>query len=877
MKYFVASLGFVRGGKAILLTGLLRLCLAMTFLSVFVEEVYALPEGQVILDFKEENDIEKFSFMESAGKSLEILQYFEKNYPDEEIEEEFTDDLEKFFPNMDRQRLYNTEGVIRFGIKAYRFVNQIIDEVKARAIAPTPPPLILDDDEYEKVYNKPYIESDELVLVKDFKKVISYSTDPDEIIAYTNKIRRDQNKSLKLQQSPFTRFFDMLSNVEISKLPFYNILYSSPITGSLGSGDWIVVDKVGARLLTNNSTINDEEKLKGVIQFSLPEANAVLAQDKGEYKKIKFDFSKSKNLKGFSVFYPAPVRNKNLAGEQIIGYSGTLSVPVIYEVEDITEPLEIDANIEFGICNIAVCKQLKINPKMTLRPGEGYISTYSHFVEQSFNMLPNMESKDIKLLKHFVIVPLNFSAPQSLFMEFEVSSASKAFDVFVSEQSSLEFEEPVISMNGGKIAVKMTLKDKNIDLRGKELNVIAKLDYSAPLQTFIVPEEEAFIENISKNISLSILISALIAGLVASIMPSVLPLVLLEGIRLKKQSLKVIAAIFGSMLLIAGVIVSAKTAGYSLGFGMHLQSPILVVGLLFLFLIYMLKTLNIIKIKLNPYVVGIGVVLGTFIFGFPYMSSVMGVAFSYGWIETLIIITAIAIGLSVPWILIKVAPGIDIGKTKIGRYMILMILFTIFWLFLIIAVQVSGWAVFRFGLYSLIMFLAFGFRKMFMEEVENSEYDKDIKADVTKRYNKFFAIALVILIGVAMFDMKTSFDREQNSVVKEKIDLDIVQNYIKNRKSVLVIIEAKWCLSCKYNDFIVLNKNVLGELFRQKGIDIIRIDWSDYDKKVLDFLENFGRRSVPSYILFTPKYPGGIILPEIMDQRDMEKIIKNVS
>ena len=116
-----------------------------------------------------------------------------------------------------------------------------------------------------------------------------------------------------------------------------------------------------------------------------------------------------------------------------------------------------------------------------------------------------------------------------------------------------------------------------------------------------------------------------------------------------------------------------------------------------------------------------------------------------------------------------------------------------------------------------------------------------------------------------------------NSIPDNVRLLPEIRQYLDQGKTVLVSVEADWCLTCKFNDVTVLDTAALKDTFRSFGVKVIEIDWTNYNAEVLAFMEEFGRKGLPFYIIFSPKIPNGMVLPEILNNQDLIEIIKNIS
>ena len=87
---------------------------------------------------------------------------------------------------------------------------------------------------------------------------------------------------------------------------------------------------------------------------------------------------------------------------------------------------------------------------------------------------------------------------------------------------------------------------------------------------------------------------------------------------------------------------------------------------------------------------------------------------------------------------------------------------------------------------------------------------------------------------------------------------------------------ADWCLTCKFNDFLTLNNYKIRNMIADGRLVLLRSDWTAYDKKTLEFMEKYGRKGVPFYILYSPKFPNGMVLPEVLNESDFSALIRDV-
>lgn len=86
---------------------------------------------------------------------------------------------------------------------------------------------------------------------------------------------------------------------------------------------------------------------------------------------------------------------------------------------------------------------------------------------------------------------------------------------------------------------------------------------------------------------------------------------------------------------------------------------------------------------------------------------------------------------------------------------------------------------------------------------------------------------------------------------------------LRKTNPVLIDFTAKWCITCQVNKRLVLNTSKAHKLFKEKNVQLVKADWTTYDSSITKALEQYGRSSVPLYVLL---YPDGRhkVLPELL-------------
>ena len=270
----------------------------------------------------------------------------------------------------------------------------------------------------------------------------------------------------------------------------------------------------------------------------------------------------------------------------------------------------------------------------------------------------------------------------------------------------------------------------------------------------------------------------------------------------------------------------------------------------------------------------------------PYLGTAVGFALAGTTVDIFAIFAGVATGLSLPYVLFWLFPHLagilpppGSWMQKVNGFMLLMLFLTIVWLLHIVNAQTNGWFVFRLAMYGILFWFLLWLRYLSLT-ADLSTLPAETGQKAARLLASIFAGASLLLFAGAVADGHFAAERRLNKIEETRLsstgDKEI-ESYLKKGKTVLVTVGADWCLTCRYNDIMVFANPAVINNIKSRGVVVLNIDWTIRNADTLRFMKKYGRSGLPFYILFTPLVPDGLILPEILTERELNLLIDNLS
>lgn len=393
------------------------------------------------------------------------------------------------------------------------------------------------------------------------------------------------------------------------------------------------------------------------------------------------------------------------------------------------------------------------------------------------------------------------------------------------------------------------------------------------------PEEPAGLVKI-----LGFILAAMAGGMILNLMPCVFPVLSLKALSFASskgddkphiQGWMYTAGVVLSFMVAAGVILIAKSAGNSLGWGFQLQHPSFVSFMAYLFFIMGLSLSGMFHIGTQWMGAGQSLTSGhgssaSFFTGVlaavvaspctaPLMAPAIGFAFTQNGFIALTIFASLGFGMALPFLALSYSPKLASYMPNPGAWMDTLKQFLAFplyltcvWLVWVLGRQtnIDGVSIILIGAVSLAFAIWL--------------WQRAVQSGKPSWGSKIIAIASIVLTSYLGLNIIELSKEEQG--VWGKYSAATLAEMRSEGRPVFIDLTADWCITCKANERVALTDSV-EEFAAKNGIVMLKGDWTKKDPAITELLAEFGRNGVPLYLMY-PKDASkdAKVLPQILKE-----------
>ncbi|MFH1067498.1 MAG: protein-disulfide reductase DsbD domain-containing protein [bacterium] len=384
---------------------------------------------------------------------------------------------------------------------------------------------------------------------------------------------------------------------------------------------------------------------------------------------------------------------------------------------------------------------------------------------------------------------------------------------------------------------------------------------------------------------LGYILFAFLGGLILNLMPCVFPVLSIKILgfinqsgndarALRRHGLIFALGVLVSFWILAAILLALRAGGQELGWGFQLQSPRFVAFIALLFFLLSLNLLGVFEIgsslirltsvtKLTGFADSFLSGVLAAVVATPCTAPFMGVALAFALAQpplvSFAVFTALGGGLAAPYVILSCSPALLRFIPKPGAWMesfkqamAFPLLAAVAWLVNVLGLQTGTRGVALFLLVLLLAALAAWIYGRWSAPHRSAK-------------TRVFAVVIAACVLAVSLLFAWNTNRPADAVKWETFSPERLEELKKQGKPVFIDFTAAWCATCQVNEITALNSEKVQRKFKERGVVLLKADWTNHDPVVTRALASYGRSSVPFYVLYgtNPAFPPQI-LPELL-------------
>ena len=368
-----------------------------------------------------------------------------------------------------------------------------------------------------------------------------------------------------------------------------------------------------------------------------------------------------------------------------------------------------------------------------------------------------------------------------------------------------------------------------------------------------------------------LLLGALAGGLLLNVMPCVFPILSLKALslaragesdaRARAEGLAYTAGVVLATLGLGALLLGLRSAGEMVGWAFQLQEPAVVVALLLLAVAITANLAGLFELPSLSLTRG-GEPAGAFATGLlaafvatpctgPFMAAAMGAALLLPAFQALLLFAALGLGLALPFLLLGFVPALRRMLPRPGPWMEKFRR----WMALPMGLTALAlvWLCWRLGgpwfaiagtvaaLGLVVALWAAGRRQ------RSGLRARGAFVLLAAPFAVFAAVALPVALA-----NRPDMAREQGVLPAQAFSEARLAAARASGQPVFVWFTADWCVSCKVNERVAIEREATRDAFRKAGVVALVGDWTRRDPAITRFLSRHGAAGVPLYLWYPP-------------------------
>lgn len=661
---------------------------------------------------------------------------------------------------------------------------------------------------------------------------------------------------------------------------------------------WTTTDQTQVRLIAAAAATGSKPDLRLGLEFKLKPGWKVYWRSPGDAGfPPRLDWAGSNNLTVAAINWPAPARFSVL-GLETLGYKKHVIFPITAKVTRQDEAAAFRTRVRYLTCN-DICIPYEAKLSLNLPAGTATPSPHAHDIDRFVASVPGdgrAHGLTVEKLESW-----RRGAKIGLRVLAKADAPFTAPDVFLEGAAGLAYGKPRVTLSDDRRQAELTVevdgldgldddKGKTLDLRPFVVTLVDRGRAAEQTHTATPGSPGSPGPKIIAAAPglLTILALAVLGGLILNLMPCVLPVLSLKLLSVVSHGggerrqvrfgfLASAAGIIAAFLVLAGALAGLKAGGAVIGWGIQFQQPWFLISLTALIMLFACNLWGFFEVRLPGAIGDAGLaaghaegLAGHFLQGAfatllatpcsaPFLGTAVGFALAGDTVSIMLVFAALGVGLALPYFAIAAFPALATRLPKPGPWMVRLkfvlafaLVATGVWLISVLAgVTGSATALAVGGVMTasaLVLYLA------------HRPKGPGLKASAPA-----LAAALAISIALPAWLPAAEIDKDvELAGIWKPFDEAAIPGLVANGKTVFVDVTADWCITCLVNKGVVLKNQRVRSLLEQGQVVAMQADWTKPNDAIANYLARYGRYGIPFNIVYGPKAPKGIVLPELL-------------
>jgi len=598
------------------------------------------------------------------------------------------------------------------------------------------------------------------------------------------------------------------------------------------------------------------------------------------------DWTESENVAGVDFLWPAPTRFTAF-GIENFGYHDEVVFPVQVRLERPGEPVELSAKVSLLTCS-KVCVPQNFELSLSLPRGTGIDQEAANRISTFVARVP-LQQEEAQIASTAAFIDNGFS---ELTLQIKAAVPFVAPDVFPELGTGTALGKPDIRLGDKGRTLWARFPVLATDQESFHAPIVTVTDSAGRAFTVTPDLVESQISPPFRIATLApgvaqiawIALIAFIGGLILNVMPCVLPVLSIKlSSALKQQGRDQLAVRGGFLAAAAGVMVFMwglaavlyilQRIGVVVGWGLQFQNPAFLALMFVVLAVFSANLFGVFQINLpsglqtrlsnagrsngygSDFLTGLfGAVMATPCSA-PFLGTAIAFALAGRGVDLAIVFTSLGLGLAAPYLFVAASPRLVTFLPKPGRWMIALklilgglLVITALWLFwVLIGVAGPRAAIVVAGLSAVLILIL--------------SWDRPAPA---LRWSGIAVFSVLPLIASVMLAQPAVVQTQSATHDWIPFNRAEIAQRVSRGEVVFVDVTADWCLTCKANKALVLDREPVLSALRGADITLMQADWTRPDETISRYLERFNRFGIPFNAVYGPAASDGIVLSEIL-------------